>query len=117
MSINTVALRGNDAPGVEPSGTEQRCSNRLSFQQLQRIVPYDTGPLPPAESFFTVSSFDISQGGFSYLADSIPDYPSLIVAMQVHNEVIHVKARIVHCRPSGSRFVIGCEFEERVYAA
>lgn len=114
MSVNTAALRDDYSPGVEPSGAEQRCSNRLAFRQLQRIAPYVDGPLPPAEAFVDVSFCDIAQGGFSYLADSLPESSSLIVAMQVHNEVIHVKARIVHRRPSGEQFLIGCQFEDRV---
>lgn len=96
------------------SGGEHRSSNRLTFRQTQRIAPYDGGAIPADEAFFTVPFSDISQGGFSYLANEIPPYRTLVVAMQVHDQVIPTLARIVNHRPSGDQYLIGCRFEGKI---
>lgn len=108
-----IAATGEESP----TSAEQRCSNRLNFHQPQRIAFYAGGPIPPPEAFFVVPFFDISQGGFSYLADTIPERETLIVAMQVHDEVILMHARIVHHRPRGERHLMGCQFSGRVNLA
>ena len=60
-----------------------------------------------------VTFFDISHGGFSYQADTRPDCEELIVAMQIHDQIIYVKARIINTREGDDKFVVGCKFGER----
>jgi hypothetical protein len=95
------------------SGREKRASNRLSFRRTQRIAPYESGPLPPDDAFYIVPFSDISRGGFSYLAESVPEYRTLVVAMQIHQQVVPMRARILHHRKCGRQYVIGCRFEGR----
>lgn len=94
--------------------TEQRSSNRLTFRQTQRIAPYSGGAMPPDDDFLTVPFSDISQGGFSYLTELVPEYRQLVVAMQIHDEVIPVQARIVNHRRKGAQYIIGCRFEGKI---
>lgn len=110
----------NPATAAEASDlvpTEQRSSNRISFRQSHRIAPYAGGPLPADDAFFAVTFSDISQGGFSFVADELPDYETMIVAMPVHNEVIYVQARIIDRRVKAGKNVIGCQFGEKVSLA
>jgi hypothetical protein len=109
MSAKTV-IAGEDTK----SGIEQRTSNRLSFRRTQRIAPYDGGPVPPDDAFYIVPFSDISQGGFSYLADNVPEYRTLVVAMQIHQQVVPMQARILHHRKCGQQYVMGCQFEGRI---
>ena len=95
------------------SGREKRTSNRLSFRRTQRIAPYNGGPLPPDDAFYIVPFSDISKGGFSYLADRVPAYRTLVVAMQIRQQVVPMRARILHHRKQGQQFIIGCRFEGR----
>jgi len=99
--------------GPEHLAADQRSSNRLTFRQFERIAPYHGGPLPPDDAFVAVTFFDISQGGFSYLADVPPECEELIVAMQVHDQVIYVRAQIINSRQRDDKFVVGCKFGER----
>jgi hypothetical protein len=96
------------------SGREKRTSNRLSFRRTQRIAPYDGGPLPPDGAFSIVPFSDISKGGFSYLSDRVPEYRTLVVAMQIHQQVVPMRAQILHHRKQGQQYIIGCRFEGRL---
>lgn len=93
------------------SKRERRAGNRLTFRQTQRIAPYESGPLPPDHAFFIVPFSDISHGGFSYLADRVPDFVTLVVAMEIHQQVVLMRARVMNHRKSGQQYIIGCRFE------
>ena len=93
---------------------EKRGSNRLTFRRTQRIAPYASGPLPSDDAFYIVPFSDISRGGFSYLADRLPEFATLIVAMEIHQQVVLMRARIMNHRKSGQQYVIGCRFEGKV---
>jgi hypothetical protein len=92
---------------------EKRASNRLTFRRTQRITPFEGGALPPDDFFYIVPFSDISRGGFSYLADRVPEFRRLIVAMEIHQQVVLMHARIMNHRKSGQQYVIGCRFEGR----
>ena len=36
---------------------------------------------------------------------------TLVVAMQIHQQVVPMRARILHHRKCGKQYVIGCRFE------
>jgi hypothetical protein len=94
--------------------SDKRKSNRLAFQRTQRIAPYTDGPLPPDDAFYIVPFSDISRGGFSYLADRPPQNRALIVAMEIHEQVVLMRAKVMNHRKRGQQFVIGCRFEGRI---
>lgn len=112
MPAKTAPARGSKSKKQR----EKRKSNRLAFRRTQRIAPYESGPLPADDAFYIVPFSDISRGGFSYLAERPPEYRSLVVAMEIHEQVVLMHARVMNHRKKGQQYVIGCRFEGRIEA-
>jgi hypothetical protein len=110
MPAKTAPARG----GKSTKQREKRKSSRLTFRQTQRVAPYASGPLPRDDAFYVVPFSDISQGGFSYLADRPPQHRKLVVAMEIHEQVVLMRARVMNHRKKGQQYVIGCRFEGRI---
>jgi hypothetical protein len=104
------------APTAE-ARKEQRNYRRIRYWSVQRIALGDHAQPIDTEAFRSVQCFDISQGGFSFLADEVPGCETLLLAMVVRQETTYIRSQVVSCRASNlrqGRFVVGCRFLDRV---
>jgi hypothetical protein len=113
----------SESVGQQPdfwvSPSDRRNKDRRSFPTVQSVAPYIDGHLPPVQDLRPVQCHDLSTTGISFLADSMPDYQRLLVALATPYQVIYLIGEVVHCkRVSLERaqplFQIGCRFIERV---
>jgi len=104
---------GSDPPA---NGRELRQHPRLPLSTNHYIAPYRGLSIPSSDLFQPVTCYDISRGGFSYLADRFPQINTILLRMMVHENLIYVAARIVNHRKTrdGMRYIIGCKFTGRV---
>ncbi|MHB1035353.1 MAG: PilZ domain-containing protein [Pirellulales bacterium] len=127
----------------EDKGTERRTQRRMPFRCTQRIAPYVGGHLPDRSRFREVQCYDISSGGFSFLAPRTPDFELFVAAFGADPDAICLTARVAHtstvqvyscglvervrhdcqptngCGPHGCQrdpmFLVGCRFVGRVF--
>jgi hypothetical protein len=125
-----------------PEGPERRSHRRYPFPIIQRIAPAEGAAVPAASEFFEVRYHEIGRGGFSFFMPTRPDFGSLVAALGLGEDRLHVAAEVDHCRkvrlePSGhveaieegaadegdSRasgvplFLVGCRFTGRITEA
>ena len=121
---------------------ERRQAERYPFRLIQRIAPRSGSEFPDESRFLEVQCHDLTQGGFSFLLSSRPDFTALVVAFGEPPKLIYVAAEIRHVEEvlvdsSGSvtqvddlsnyldwfssegeaakpMFLIGCRFTERL---
>ncbi len=81
----------------EDQPTERRGQQRQAFLSRQRIAPRRGPDVPDESQFFEVPCYDLSRGGFSFLAPRRPDCDSLAVAFGTPPEVLYMAADVSHC--------------------
>lgn len=110
------ALKGKTSPEPDGKPTEKnrRKSPRRPFQYRQQVAPYHGGTLPGKASFREVECQDISSTGFSFLSSQLPDFDSIVVALGVAPQQVHIWAHIVSRSPvddgPAPLYRIGCRF-------
>lgn len=102
--------------GVEKRNRRRR--QRLPFNKVQRIAPYDALRLPSAEAMFReVRCHDISALGIAFYWPSRPDFEYLVLELGSPPEVTHITARVVRTVivvGTQSEHLVGCRFLGRV---
>lgn len=97
-----------DASG---SNRQRRARPRWPFPAIQRVVPYEDGPVPPLEDFAPVRCMDLSRSGIAFLSPEPPAAENLLVALGKPPAVRYVTAHVVHQR---TVYLVGCSFGRRV---
>ncbi len=98
---------GRDTSG---SNRQRRARPRWPFPVIQRVVPYEDGPVPPLERFEPVRCLDLSRSGIAFLSPE-PAADNLLVALGKPPAVRYVTAHVVHQRMV---YLVGCSFGRRV---
>jgi hypothetical protein len=85
-----VTTRGN-AP------VDRRGCRREPFRVLQRVALRHGRDIPDEANFVEVQCYDLTQGGFSFLLPSRPNFERLVVAFGAPPEAIYLGAEVAHC--------------------
>lgn len=98
---------------------DRRGHRRRPFNLKQQIAAYQVGhPIPAKEQFHTVQCLDISTGGFSFLADSVPQDALLVVALGVAPSLTYMTASVTYSlelsADSDKPYRVGCRFHNRI---
>jgi hypothetical protein len=93
------------APPKDCAG-EQRQGQRQAFLAKQWIAPGYTHEPPPESAWIEVRCHDLTGGGFSFFLAEPPTFERLLVAFGRPPSLVHVTARVTHCKdvllyPSG----------------
>lgn len=121
------------------SPSERRQLKRHAMTAYHRIAIFN-GTIPPPESFSNVLCYDLSTGGFSFFMPLLPTFKMLVVAFDMPDQTIYLKAKVAHSEnvmlyPSGyvehignkashsktyptgaptPMILVGCQFLERL---
>jgi len=113
-------MKDNSGPFDDkpPRGQELRKHKRLPYTTHHCIAPYRGGPVPTDDLFYPVTCHDISQAGFSFVSNRVPELSTFVLSMQVSGEPVYVSARMMNHRktPDGN-YVVGCKFMGKLMPA
>jgi hypothetical protein len=98
---------------------EKRQSARVDFCSVLDMNQQQPTAIPSQESFESIESRDLSQGGLSFYCQTAPPDRWLIIRLADESGVDRfLTARIVRCEKDyddeEKRFTIGCEFTGRL---
>ncbi|MBI2823209.1 MAG: PilZ domain-containing protein [Planctomycetia bacterium] len=111
--IGFRALLDALAPGE--GDDERRDRARRPYNRVQLIAAcVEGGPAPSQSEFRAVLCRDLSEQGFSYVAESPPETVSLVLALGDPNDGVYYTARVAHCSRDGAQFLVGCRFTGRL---
>lgn len=101
----------------QPTGKERRTEDRLPFECIQLLAPFDQKTPPQAADFRTVHCNDLSPKGFSFYSPRRPDYKYVIVALG-KVPFSFFSAEVVRCQKADDsvddKYLIGCRFTGRL---
>lgn len=99
------------------SASERRSAERRPFTSPQRIAPF-RGEIPAADEYEVVNCHDLSQGGFSFFAESLPNQDTIICVFNTRHAVLHLTAQVRYVKriQKGEEplFLVGCRFLQRI---
>ncbi len=118
------------APAASPSarGAERRNSPRQPYPVVVRIALCPGGRIPEPLLFRAVMCHDISFDGISFFSDETLPCEAVVIELGTEPRTIRMLAHVVHQIPatmldlfndqakSSDKFVIGCEFFQRLAA-
>jgi hypothetical protein len=101
------------------SGIEQRASMRVVYETLLLVAEYRGSSFPPLSAFWEVKTKDLSPTGVGFQSPRRPETDTLLLMFgNPQAKPIFVKARVARCAESktatGTEFLVGCEFLERL---
>jgi len=76
---------------------ERRRALRQPYSVTQRIAVRRGSEIPPTSKFIEVQCHDLTQGGFSFLLPSQPDFDALVAALEGSSEMIYLGAEVSYC--------------------
>ncbi len=98
-------------------GRNRRGTDRFNYHYLQQVAPKRSDHFPTTEEFRRVRFYDLSQTGFSYITNKLPDYNELIARLGEGAKVVHVLAEVMHITelrtPQETTYKIGCRILRR----
>jgi hypothetical protein len=91
---------------------------RFPFVKIQQVAEMVGGELPSLKDFEGVRCADISRSGFAFYRRSLPTASEVVVALGEGEEVVHLRASIIHATRVAEQgqvlYRVGCRFTGRV---